>query len=519
MRTLARISVLLTLAVAAAGCATEPSTPPAVGDRVTVAQGGLRGTDDRTVVAFQGIPYAAPPTGAARWTAPRPADAWPGERDATRPGPRCPQTGPSGALLGDEDCLTLAVHGPSGTRSGAKRPVLVWIHGGGLNVGGADETDPRRLVTEGGIVVVSINYRLGALGFLSVPGLPGGGTFGLRDQQLALRWVQQNIAAFGGDPGRVTLYGVSAGGDSVCSHLASPASRGLFHRAILGSSACHGTNALDTLRPGLGPAADTWKPLPVLDGLGTTYAAGLGCPDANLDCLRALPTEKVAAANVYYWSPATGTETLPRRPSEAIAAGEAADVPVLMGIVRDEGASLVAGAYAAPPLDEARFTEFLSTLAGPRAEAAKAAYPLAGRTPNRAFADVYGDRSFACPNMITYRDLGDRVWVYELTEPDLPAFRFTPPPDMAGTTAHGADLSMIFTVLDDPRPLTEPQQRLARQMRAYWAAFVTTGEPRADGAPTWPAYGDPGTQLNLRAGGTVAEPAEVAAERHHCAVW
>lgn len=191
----------------------------------------MRGTTGPKVHSFQGIPYAT----AARFAAPRPAASWTGVRDATKPGHVCAQ--PTGYPIGkpstDEDCLNLNVTAPAGK----KLPVIVWIHGGSLMYGMGDLYGPDRLAA-GGAVVVSLNYRLGVASFLTHPSLPESGGLALDDQRAALRWVRANIAAFGGDPGNVTIMGESGGGFTVCGHLASPTSAGLFHRAIVQSAPC-----------------------------------------------------------------------------------------------------------------------------------------------------------------------------------------------------------------------------------------------------------------------------------------
>ncbi len=252
-------------------------TGPAAGrlsERVTVEQGPLVGAVDGPVVRYQGIPYAAPPVGPLRWQPPQPPPSWTEEREATAPGARCPQlaaapgTPHATAASDTEDCLTLNVTAPAGTTPNARRPVLVWIHGGGFSAGAGSDVDPHRLVEAGPMIVVTVNYRLGVLGFLGLPGLPGSGSFGLLDQQQALRWVQRNIAAFGGDPGNVTLAGESAGADSVCAQLAAPGSAGLFRRAVLQSGGCSTANIIDVIRPGTGASGDTWKPLPVAESIG-----------------------------------------------------------------------------------------------------------------------------------------------------------------------------------------------------------------------------------------------------------
>ena len=237
------------MGASARGAAASPASSGA--SPIVRSDGGLvRGADAAGVRSFLGLPYAAPPTGNLRWRPPQPAAAWSGVRDATKFGPSCPQSTVGNPFLPpgpiSEDCLYLNVYTPASHSSGGGgRPVLVWIHGGGLVQDGARNYDGTKLAADGA-VVVTINYRLGALGFLAHPALasrPGGaaGNYGLMDQQAALRWVQRNIAHFGGDPRNVTIAGQSAGGLSVLAQMVSPGARGLFQRAIVQS----GTFALN----------------------------------------------------------------------------------------------------------------------------------------------------------------------------------------------------------------------------------------------------------------------------------
>ncbi|HEY9264508.1 MAG TPA: carboxylesterase family protein, partial [Mycobacterium sp.] len=228
----------------------QPSPDPAL---VQTAAGAVRGLVAPDHRLFAGIPYAAPPVGPLRWQPPKPAPPWDGERDGTRFGPRCLQDLEGDLELGrqtDEDCLSLNVWTPAeNPESGPARPrpVMVWIHGGAFLNGNGGMYDARRLAARGDIVVVTINYRLGTLGFLAHPalGAPGHvGNYGLADQQAALAWVRDNIAAFGGDPGKVTVAGESAGGMSVCDHLVAPGSQGLFGAAIVQSGPCQAQLAL-----------------------------------------------------------------------------------------------------------------------------------------------------------------------------------------------------------------------------------------------------------------------------------
>ncbi len=241
----------LVAAAPAVSAGTVGGRSAALGGPVAVtADGAVRGLASGAVDEFLGIPYAAPPVGALRWQPPQPAASWPGVRAATAFAPHCPQTAsPFGQASMSENCLYLNVFTPSHDQPGPGHPVMVWIHGGALVTGESDDYNPARLVADG-VTVVTINYRLGALGFLAHPALADAkgqsGDYGLMDQQAALRWVQRNIARFGGDPHDVTLFGESAGGLSTLSQVASPQARGLFQKADGGER---------VLRPDPGAAA------------------------------------------------------------------------------------------------------------------------------------------------------------------------------------------------------------------------------------------------------------------------
>ena len=246
------VATALMLVALLAGCARGATAAIDVPDDPGVVQtkeGALRGTVAADHRLFAGIPYAAPPVGPLRWQPPAPVPSWDGFRDATRPGPMCIQdvSNDVDGRRTSEDCLTLNVWTPP--PSDEPRPVMVWIHGGSFVNGSGDIYNARRLASRGDIVVVTINYRLGALGFLAHPALgPAGdvGNYGLADQQAALRWVHDNIAGFGGDPSKVTIAGESAGGMSVCDHLVAPGSEGLFSAAIIQSGPCRAQYDLPT---------------------------------------------------------------------------------------------------------------------------------------------------------------------------------------------------------------------------------------------------------------------------------
>lgn len=509
LRPVVLLIALLPAALLLTACGS--STAP-LGELVQVEQGELRGRDDGDVLRFGDVPYAAPPL--PRWEPPRPAPPWPGVRDATGPASRCPQlaaapgTPHATAASLDEDCLTLDVTVPAGTAPDARLPVLVWIHGGGFSAGSGADYDPRRLARAGPLVVVTINHRLGMLGFLGLPGLAGSGTFGVQDQQAALGWVARNVGAFGGDPGAVTIAGESAGADGVCAQLTSPAATGLFHRAILQSGGCGPGNILDTILPGTGPAGDTWKPLPVAERLGLDVAAVLGCADAG--CLRGLPVDRLVGTPAY-WSPAVGTPTLPRRPSQVLASAPA--VPVLMGTVRDEG-TLFVHAFA-PGLDERPFRRLLAVAAGDRAREAGRTYAPDGRSPARIWSDVVTDRAYACPTLTTAAALARRgpVHVYEFAVDGAPTPFAALPADLADGVAHGAEVPYLFDLVPGP-PLGPDRARGAADLVRTWARFATTGD--VPGIPAW--TGD-GAVTTITATGRDSHPAAEVAQRHHCALW
>src|ERR1700684_3712959 len=318
-----------------AGASAAPAAPssPRTGLVVTTTGGTLRGTMAGRTDEFLGIPYAAPPVGPLRWRPPQPAAPWTGIRDATAFAPHCPQP-PSGFGVAStsENCLYLNVFTPADARAGARNlPVMVWIHGGAFIGGESERYHPAGLVGHG-VIVVTINYRLGALGFLAdaaLAGHPGGssGNYGLMDQQAALRWVQANIRQFGGNPRDVTLSGESSGGLSVLSQLVSPGARGLFSRSIVES----GTYDL------------TQATLATAETAGEAFAAKVGCASQTASCLRALRVSTTVdnEASAGYKPDIDGT-VLTQSIGPALASGQFNRVPVINGTNRDEWRLFVA---------------------------------------------------------------------------------------------------------------------------------------------------------------------------------
>jgi para-nitrobenzyl esterase len=485
---------------------------------VRTETGMVRGRVSGAVRVFDGIPYAAPPVGALRWQAPRPAAAWPGVRDATRPGNRCAQNpNPVAGTAGStsEDCLYLNVTTPVNARGAL--PVLVYLHGGGLTSGAGSDLEPRRLAAREQVVVVTVNYRLGVFGFFGAPGLAGSGTFGLRDQQAALAWVRRDIAGFGGNPHNTTLFGESGGGDSVCAHLASPAAWPLIDRAVVQSGTCSDANPVDVLYPGAGAAVATWQPLSTVEHNGSSAAAELGCPAADLDCLRAVPVTRLltdTAVAAVYWSPTYGTPVLPQRPAAAIATGRFAHVPLVIGTTRDEGTLLTAlSGQAETP---AAYRDLLSRAFGDRADTVAAAYP-AGTRPARAWAAIVGDRGYVCPNQGSAHVLArqTRTYAYEFADPAPPLILHLDPPFPLGAY-HGSDVPYLW---DTQFPLNPAQRRLSDQMLDYLGRFAATGNPNGPGTPYWPAVHPHGPAPVVQRLAPDAVGPTTTAAAHHCPLW
>ncbi|MCC8242706.1 carboxylesterase/lipase family protein [Saccharothrix luteola] len=470
-------------AMVAVGALVSGATPAAASDNAVVrtSAGLVRGTTHANVHSYEGIPYAAPPVGDLRWHSPVPPVPWSGALDATRPGSRCPQASVGGRPASvSEDCLHLNVTAP---RAARKAPVLVWLHGGGLMNGAGGDYLPTRLVKRGGLVVVTVNYRLGNLGFLGFPGLANGGAFGIEDQQAALRWVRQNIAEFGGDPNNVTLAGESAGAHSVCAQLASPGAAGLFQRAIAQSTACAPSFfAGADLRPVLD--VPLFVPHEWQQGHGQSIAAQLGC--TTLECLRGKPVPDLLAAQAFPL-PAFGNTVLPEDPAVAVPAGRFNHVPLLTGTTRDEGTFFAP--LLLPDLGPDDYVAALTAHFGSHAAAVAQRYPLEehGGSAMQAVAAIMTDLDWTWPQRAADRQFADKVPVYayeflDRTAPAIPEF----PPGVEPLASHGSELRYLFDLRSDDVRLTAAQRRLGDRMTDYWARFATTGNPNLPGLPTWP---------------------------------
>jgi para-nitrobenzyl esterase len=516
------LAVVSTLAAAPPGGSPDPTL-------VRTATGLVRGAAGDGVLEWKGIPYARPPLGELRWALPRPAPSWRGERDATRYRSACPQLARYGLTeaSSDEDCLYVNVTVPAKAGKGPRggRPVIVWIHGGAF-VGGSSDLYPLgHLARSGDAVVVSFNYRLGVLGFMPHPAFDAAhsGGYGLEDQRAALRWVKRNIAAFGGDPGNVTIAGESAGAASVCMHLIAPdETSGLFHRAVDQSGGC----------------AHHLRTVAEASEIGRKVATQVGCggtDSATLACLRGKPVKdlleagsKAGGSDLMAFAPAVGGRTVPLQGADALAAGRFVRVPIVNGGNRDEMRLYVA--YAAQAGDAVTAENFLAHLRkayGTKAEAILAEYPLSGfSSPAAALGTIESDfhPEVGLNNCIYLRGaaLASRhVPVFEYEFSDAAAPPVTTDPGFEMGAVHSAELPYQFphfsntSKLDGP-DLAAPSQELAGQMMAYWTSFARTGKPSGTGLPAWKPFRSERAVMRL-------EPGKVgdfdAGKAHHCAFW
>jgi len=482
VRLLAVVLLLVSVLILPTAAAPPPSEAPVV----NTDSGSVSGVTANGVSSFRGMPFAAPPVGALRWRAPQPAKSWSGVLAADKFGPACMQPDD---VPKSEDCLTLNVWRPAGQLSG-KLPVMVWIYGGAL-VHGRTAMYPLDAIARQGVVAVSMNYRMGRLGFFAHPALAAEApndfriNYGHMDQRAALQWVQRNISAFGGDPTNVTIFGESAGGGSVMVHLTSPLSRGLFERAILQSP------GVPTARAKVLPMSDVAD----AEKSAVEYAHSLGVTvggDAALKALRALPADKLmegasakdeiaalsAGRHVSGFASATRDgKLIVDTPEAVLAAGKQAMVPIMVG-ANDRDL----------PIGMARDKDELFATFGAEAAAARSLYdPRGDQTLDELKQQVFADRTLVEPARHLADEMaraGQPTWLYR--------FAYVPEAQRGTNmgTLHGFEIPFTIDIPDAMvgAKVTPTDKIMADTASAYWVQFAKTGDPNREGLPAWPKH-------------------------------
>jgi para-nitrobenzyl esterase len=501
-----------------------------------ITEGALSGfsTGDG-VNRFFGIPYAQPPVGNLRWRAPQPAMPWGGVRDASRFGSSCPQDADMfGPASVNEDCLSVNVYAPAAP-SAQWRPVLVWIHGGGFWTGAGSYYDASVLAARTNAVVVTLNYRLGVFGFLTTSGLRGENralNFGLQDQYAALRWVQRNIAAFGGDAGRVTIAGQSAGGISGCLGLISPQAAGLFHRAILHSAPC------------------IMATTPLLDAMsrgdGTGRKAGCAPGWGQMACLRSKSTaELLAAARLQtpvetisnaQWPATVDDVTVPGPVLNTLWRGRFQKVPVMLGTTLDEGRGMAGWGFHGVYKRGVTRDEYETAMAAFGGQIAASLVtttysPLVYGSVSRAAAQALTDVAIACGTASTAGFIADATptYLFEFADRGAPQFFYDSLMPEGWGAYHMGELLYLFqrpvSGLQFPG-LSASQRALSEQWLGYWRNFIATGNPNdyssggASGLPYWPRYRPVSTAVQTLKPGRIETQVLGEYKRdHQCALW
>ncbi len=476
MKTL-KILLVLVSAWQMMACAALP------GDQVRVEQGIVQGTIENGLKVFKGIPFAAPPVGDLRWKAPQPAEKWEGVKPTLQYAP-APMQGGNPASGKSEDCLYLNVWTPASSAE-EKVPVLVWIYGGGFSFGStSDPVHNGEHLARKGVVVVSIAYRVGQLGFLAHPELsaenPHGvsGNYGLLDMVAGLEWIKKNIAAFGGDPNKVTIFGESAGGIAVSMLCASPLAKGLFHGAISQSGGSFGPTRPTTF-PG-----ENMKTLTQAEADGVAYVNGFGA--SSIQELRSLEAEKLIPQG---WSlpggwPIVDGYVIPGDQYELYKSGNYNDVPVLIGYNSDEGLSFPAGRTPE------EYKVAVKQRFGPFADDVLAAYPVGDETIARSARNLMRDAAFGWHTWSWARlqeQTGQSdVYFYHFDQhPDRPVDS----PQFDHGTPHGVDVPYVFMNLDPSSSMTSKSDlEVSELMGTYWTNFAKNGHPNGNGLPEWTPF-------------------------------
>lgn len=488
-------------------------------------QGLVRGQQKMGVTTLLGLPYAAPPVGNLRWRPPQSPQSWWGLRNASRPSPTCLQ-GEGRSVSGQEDCLYLSIYRPANI---VNPPVMLWVHGGFFTGGSSQMYDGSALARQFGVAVVTVNYRIGIMGFLAAKGFTEG-NLGLMDIQQALRWLQANADNLGLDKNNVTLFGNSAGAAAICALLAAPSSAGLFHKAILQSGSCGSWYFASDLAQAQAKNRSFVTKL-------LSMARAAGCSNEAGHCLRRLssravtslpiPTNRLVDAvplPIVY-----GGKFLPLDPKQAFATGQFMRLPVLLGSNSDEG-RILSGyiSLLGNPMNEALYWLVMNILDQPNAARTLQHYPnIAPETPAETAARAFTDRLFACPTYRLARQLSQYVptYQYEFADPKA-ASNIKKLPNFSNLGSyHSAEIPYIFgssvRSISNIDTFTPQQQRLSWQMGHQWTNFAKTGRP------SWPPVEKTDSQgmrvFTFRPSWPYPAPASALtsffASRHNCNFW
>ena len=486
---------------------------------VRTSGGALQGMVSGEVSRYLGIPYAAPPVGDWRWRPPQKPAPWAGTRQANKFGPTCaqPNRGVFAAPSNSEDCLYLNVYTPEARPArSVKRPVMVWLHGGGLFSGESNDYDGSKLARRGGVVVVTLNYRVGALGFFSHPAINAEGhpavNYGIMDQQAALKWVQANIAKFGGDPGNVTIFGQSGGGTAVMANMQSPLSKGLFQKAINESGTRIGVVPPETMRK-----------------LGEDFAAAAGCADQSAKCLRGLTVEQVLnnqgpiLGKVVDFPSVDGTVIT----GPALASyqeGKFNRVPVLTGVVKDEQAFFLPEQRTGKPLTDDEYKAYAASFGADHADTLLKKYPVAAFGSPSLAEIAMAQGSKACTARLLDMSWAKYVPVYAYQFDDRTAPSYFKPVSYPMRAYHTAELQYLFPLFKGgqgtAQPLNGTQEKLSDIIVDYWTSFARSGDPngRRSNPPHWAAYSAKEDNVQLL-DSPAPKPASDYGSANDCALW